>query len=64
MKKYFVKKDHPFHRVSTGDVDTLKFEDIKTNARDYYRDNFFVNEFTFIMLTRLGNPSDTIAIAD
>lgn len=62
VKKYFVKEDHAFHRVSTGDTNSLKPDEIKASANSYFQENFFVNDFVFILIDRLGDPSDKLAL--
>ena len=62
VKKYFVKEDHPFHRISTGNTKTLVPDQIKSYANAFFQENFFANEFVFILIDRIGDSSDKPAL--
>lgn len=64
VKKYFVHPNHAFKRISTGDFKSLDHAKISGVADEYYKDNFFVNDFSFVLVSRLGDPKDPISIAD
>jgi hypothetical protein len=59
LREYMIKtlnvdKTHPYSRFSTGTSNTLNFDTIKKQADTFYYNNYFVNDFTFVMVTNLG----------
>ncbi len=54
IKTLNVDKTHPYSRFSTGTSNSLNFDTIKKQADTFYYNNYFVNDFTFVMVANLG----------
>ena len=62
IKTLLVDKSHPYSRFSTGTSNTLNFDTIKKQADTFYYNNYFVNDFTFVMVANLGTNGDKQAL--
>jgi hypothetical protein len=62
IKTLNVDKSHPYSRFSTGTSNTLNFDTIKKQADTFYYNNYFVNDFTFVMVANLGTNGDKEAL--
>jgi hypothetical protein len=62
IKTLNIYKTHPYSRFSTGTSNTLNFEKIKKQADTFYYNNYFVNDFTFVMVANLGATGDKEAL--
>ena len=54
IKTLNVDKTHPYSRFSAGTSNSLNFDTIKKQADTFYYNNYFVNDFTFVMVANLG----------
>ena len=58
MKKVVVPERHQYHRYASGTSVTLNYEGIKNNGDSFYNDNYFVNDFTIVLVSNIGPASD------